>query len=200
MEQVSRRIIVVTDGDKIALRALCIAAKRTHCRVISQSAGNPTRLGGIELVELIKQTPYDPVLVMLDDNGDYNESAGETALSVLAQHPDIRVIGALAVASNTPKVYGTAVDFSVDRRGNRVETGVDKDGIPIMDFMVFGDTVDILRKENIPLIVGIGDIGKMRGYDAPEKGAPVTTKALRLIIAKSSHSPHTAHSLPSERA
>jgi stage V sporulation protein AE len=200
MEGVSHRIIVVTDGDKLALRALKIAAKRTHCRVISQSAGNPTRLSGIELVELIKQTPYDPVLVMLDDNGDSNESLGETALSVLAQHPDITVIGALAVASNTPKVNGTAVDFSVDWRGNRVETGVDKDGIPIMDFMVFGDTVDILRKENIPLIVGIGDIGKMQGFDAPEKGAPITTKALRFMIARSTHSTHSAHSLPSWHA
>lgn len=179
---ISSRVIVVTDGDQMAKRALKIAAKRTHCRVISRSAGNPTPLSGVQLVNLVRQTPYDPVIVMLDDNGDSNESDGEQALSVLLSHPGIRVIGALAVASNTTAVRGVAVDFSVDCECRRVETGVDKNGIAINSYLVFGDTVDILRRHETPLIIGIGDIGKMGGRDSPERGAPVTTKAIEYIL------------------
>lgn len=41
-----RRVILVTDGDHIAKRALQVAAKRIHARVISRSAGIPTPLSG----------------------------------------------------------------------------------------------------------------------------------------------------------
>ncbi len=37
-------------------------------------------------------------------------------------------------------------------------------------------------KCNIPLIVGIGDIGKMDGKDDCEIGAPIITKAMEEII------------------
>ncbi len=189
------RVIIVTDGDKLALRALKMAAKRTHCWVVAQSAGNPTHLSGVELVQLVRAAPFDPVVILLDDNGDRNEAHGETALSVLAEHPDIQVIGALAVASNTPHVHGAPVDFSIDCTGNRVETGVDKDGKAIPDYLVFGDTVDVLRRADIPVIIGIGDIGKMCGEDAPERGSPITTKALQMIRDTIARNLHNAHSL-----
>lgn len=181
-EDAQRRVIVVTDGDHMALRALRIAAKRTGCRLISRSAGNPTPLTGVEMVSLIRQAPYDPVIVMLDDNGDGYESGGEQALSVLIHHPDVRVIAALAVASNTSSVDGVAIDFSVDAEGRKVETAVDKDGNPLQTYIVRGDTVDILRRVDAPLVVGIGDIGKMHGKDTPERGAPVTTTAIEWIL------------------
>lgn len=191
-----RRVIVVTDGDSFARRALSIAAKQLHMRVISRSAGNPTRLSGTEIVKYVKQTPYDPVLVMLDDNGDTGQARGEEALAVLCQHPDIEVIGALAVASNTSTVQGVGVDFSIDANGHRIETGVDKDGYSHGRYMVFGDTVDILRTLNLPVIVGIGDIGKMAGIDSPERAAPITTQAIRALVEAYEHRrmSHLAHS------
>lgn len=177
-----RRVILVTDGDVLARRALEVAAKRIHARVISRSAGNPTPLSGVELVVFVKQAPYDPVIIMLDDNGNHYEGGGEEALQVLLVHPDIEIMGALAVASNTSLVLGVPVDFSIDYRGRRVETGVNKDGQAVAQYLVFGDTVDALRGLQVPVIVGIGDIGKMAGRDSPERGAPVTTRALRALI------------------
>lgn len=178
-----RQVILVTDGDTFARRALEIAAKQLKMRVISRSAGNPTRLSGVEIVEYVKQAKYDPVLVMFDDNGDGNQARGEEALHVICNHPDIEVIGALAVASNTSLVGGVGVDFSIDANGHRVSTGVNKDGQPIPRYLIFGDTVDALSQLNLPVIVGIGDIGKMAGRDSPERAAPVTTEALRCLMA-----------------
>ncbi len=197
LPEATRRVIVVTDGDHMAFRALRVAARRTGCRLISRSAGNPTPLSAIELVQLIRKTPYDPVVVMLDDNGDGNEAGGEQALSVLLNHPDIRVIATLAVASNTNRVQGVAIDFSIDASGNRVETAVDKDGVPCPSYLIHGDTVDILRRVDAPLVIGIGDIGKMNGKDAPERGAPVTTAALEWILLSSKSSTAGAHNVTS---
>jgi stage V sporulation protein AE len=177
-----REVIVVTDGDHFAKRALEVAARQIPAAVISQSAGNPTRLSGVEIVRYVCEAELDPVIVMLDDNGNRNEARGEQALKVLLTHPDIQVIGALAVASNTSCVRGVPVDFSIDCDGRRVETGVNKDGKPIPRHLVFGDTVDALRRRRVPVIVGIGDIGKMGGRDAPEHASPITTKALRELI------------------
>jgi len=187
MGETCKRVIVVTDGDELAKRALQIATRRIHGRIISKSAGNPTPLSGVEMVQYIKRAKYDPVVVMLDDNGDRNEANGEQALLVLFNHPDIKVIGALAVASNTNHVLGVPVDFSIDCNGRRVETAVNKDGIAIASYLIFGDTVDALRNLSVPVIIGIGDVGKMGGRDAPEIGAPITTKALRAIIHTSTH-------------
>lgn len=180
-----KRVIVVTDGDHVAMRALRMAARRTGCHLIAQTEGNPTPLSGVEMVNYIREAPSDPVVVMLDDNGNGQISKGEEALSVLLHHPDIEVLAVLAVASNTSSVSGVAIDFSVNYLGKKVETAVDKDGVPINSYLVSGDTVDILRHIDPPLVIGIGDIGKMNGHDAPERGAPVTTAAFEWIILQS---------------
>ncbi|KPV43527.1 stage V sporulation protein AE [Alicyclobacillus ferrooxydans] len=199
MENVHRkkRVILVTDGDTFARRALEIAAKQLKMRVISRTAGNPTRLSGTEIVHFVKQAAYDPVLVMFDDNGDGNQAGGEQALHVICNHPDIEVMGALAVASNTSLVKGVGIDFSIDADGHTVSTGVDKDGHPIHRYMVFGDTVDALRDLNLPVIIGIGDLGKMSGSDSPERAAPVTTAALRQLMeayeARTRQGAHSNH-------
>lgn len=198
-ERVARRqVILVTDGDTYARRALEIAARQLHMRVISRTAGNPTRLSGIEIVQYVKQAKYDPVLVMFDDNGNLNEGDGEEALRVLCTHPDIEVIGALAVASNTSLVQGVGVDFSIDANGHVVQTGVDKDGMPIRRYMVFGDTVDALRDLNLPVVVGIGDVGKMAGHDAPERAAPITRRALEAIVSAYGRRQNTAAHSPAD--
>lgn len=180
-----RKVIFITDGDSVAKDVIENVAQKIGGRCISSSAGNPTMLSGVEIVEKIKDTPYDPVLVMFDDNGRMFKGKGETAMEYIAKHPDISVLGAIAVASNTKSVSGIKVDFSIDQNGNIVKNGVNKEGISIIDSnRVYGDTVDILNYLELPIIIGIGDIGKMEGRDLLKKGAPITLKAINIILER----------------
>jgi stage V sporulation protein AE len=180
-----RRIIIVTDGDTFARRAVERATINIGGRCISRSAGNPTPLNGQEIVELIKQAKHDPVVVMVDDRGHHRMGKGEEALYKIVNHPDIEVMGIIAVASNTDAVNGIKVDFSITCDGNIVKEAVDKEGINTHQKKLYGDTVDVLSSCNVPLIIGIGDIGKMNGKDDCEIGAPIITKALEEIINRS---------------
>ncbi|KEO84339.1 stage V sporulation protein AE [Tumebacillus flagellatus] len=190
-----RKVIVVTDGDQVARRAVEEAASQVGCRVISRSSGNPTPLDGEQIVRLVQHAKHDPVVVMFDDNGNGDFGYGEQAIQYLTQHPEIEVLGAVAVASNTPFVEGVHVDLSIDQNLRVIEDGVDKDGIPVKngEGVVYGDTVDVLSECDIPIIVGVGDIGKMQGKDHFMKGAPVT-KAAFLEILKRSGYEHAADS------
>lgn len=180
-----RRVIFVTDGDVIAKQVIEETAKKIGGRCISSSAGNPTPFSGEEIVEMILKTPYDPVLVMFDDNGLRYKGKGEKAMEFIAKHPDIHVIGAIAVASNTKFVDGTTIDFSIDKRGKIVESGVNKDGDTVGGpLRVYGDTVDVLNRLEIPVIIGIGDIGKMKGRDHIHHGSPITLKAIQTILER----------------
>lgn len=182
-----RKVIVITDGDQVARRAVELAGKHVGGRVISRSAGNPTPLNGEDLVSLIQEAKNDPVLVMFDDNGDGEEGFGEEALRYVASHPSIEILGALAVASHTPFVEGTLVDYSIDAEGNWIQEGVDKDGIrvPLKESIIMGDTVDVLREISCPITIGIGDPGKMKGKDSLHLGAPITTAAIQKILTHS---------------
>jgi stage V sporulation protein AE len=181
-----RRVILVTDGDEFACRAIERVAAEIGGRCISRSQGNPTKLSGEQLVELILQTPHDPVFVMFDDCGAVGEGAGEQALRYVAGHEQIEVLGALAVASNTHQHEWTKVDVSVDRDGCLTEYGVDKEGIRDLEIgRINGDTVYCLDQLNIPIVVGIGDIGKMGCRDHAKNGAPITRKAVELILERS---------------
>lgn len=179
-----RRVILVTDGDRIAKKAVEVAARNVGARCISCSAGNPTTWSGEGLVELIKKAPRDPVVVMLDDRGYNGTGRGEAALAYIAKHPDIQVLGVVAVASNTEKVCGCRVDASITCSGAVIEGPVDKWGRP-GESLLEGDTVEVLDSLDIPLVIGIGDIGKMCGADEAEKGAPLTTRALKIILDRS---------------
>ncbi|MCL6586114.1 MAG: stage V sporulation protein AE [Anoxybacillus sp.] len=181
-----RRVIIVTDGDEFAWRTIEHVAKEVGGRCISRSRGNPSVLTGKELVQLILQAPYDPVFVMFDDCGAIGEGAGEQALKYVATHKQIEVIGAIAVASNTHQHEWTKVDVSIDRDGYLTEYGVDKEGIREFDIgRVNGDTVYCLEQLNIPIIVGIGDIGKMGYRDHIKYGSPITKQAVELILERS---------------
>lgn len=179
-----RKVILVTDGDRIAKNAVEVAAKNIGARCISASAGNPTMCSGEELVTMIKQAPIDPVVVMLDDRGYNGEGRGERALAFITRHPDIQVLGVLAVASNTENVSGCRVDASITNSGQIVEGAVDKNGKPKPNPQE-GDTLEVIDRLNLPLVIGIGDIGKMEGADEAGKGAPLTTRAFQTIIEKS---------------
>jgi stage V sporulation protein AE len=183
---VKKRVIFITDGDLYALRVAEHAAKQIGGRCISQSWGNPTRKSGHELVEMIRQTPFDPVLIMFDDCGYKGEGPGEQAMRIIHQQPDLEVIGAVAVASKTHFAEWTKVHCSIDRYGELTEFGIDKSGLPDLEIgRINGDTVYILDELNLPIVIGMGDIGKMAGHDSIEKGAPITMKAINLILERS---------------
>lgn len=177
---------MITDGDDAARKAIELVAKEIGGRCITSSGGNPSHLSGREVVNLIKKTPSDPVLVMFDDCGFTEEGPGEEAMRYVATHEDIQVIGAIAVASKTHASEWTRVDVSIDKNGHLTEYGVDKFGLADIELgRINGDTVYNLNELGIPFIVGLGDIGKMSGKDEVEKGAPITKKAVQLILERS---------------
>ncbi|MEH7416041.1 stage V sporulation protein AE [Neobacillus drentensis] len=183
---IRRRVILITDGDEYAKRAVEYVAKEIGGRCITSSYGNPSKLTGPEIVRLIKKTPHDPVLVMFDDSGIVGEGAGESALKYVATHKDIEVLGAIAVAARSRHEEWTRVDVSIDRDGILTPYGVDKYGIQELELgRINGDTVYCLDELDIPLIVGVGDIGKMARHDSYKSGAPITKKAVELILERS---------------
>ncbi|MED4581476.1 stage V sporulation protein AE [Brevibacillus choshinensis] len=187
MDRQQRKVILVTDGDHIAQKVVETVARELGGRCISLSAGNPTPLRGSQMVELIKMAPHDPVIVMFDDNGDFGRGRGEQALEYVVKHPDIEVIGAIAVASNTRFVQGATVAYSVDNHGQIVEEAVDKDGYADEELKhrIYGDTVDILNALQVQNVIGIGDIGKMEGKDSLQNGCPITRIAVQWILERS---------------
>ncbi|ENQ3078832.1 stage V sporulation protein AE [Bacillus multifaciens] len=181
-----RRVILVTDGDEYAQRTIELLAKEFGGRCISASQSNPTKLTGRKIVELIMQTPHDPVFVMFDDSGYIGEGSGEKALKYVAMNKQVDVIGVLAVASNTHHWEWARVDVSVDREGRLTEYGVDKFGLADIEIgRINGDTVYCLDELHVPIIVGIGDIGKMYGNDDWKRGSPITKQAIQLILERS---------------
>jgi len=182
-----RKVIIVTDGDRWASRTIQVAAANVGARFISLTTGNPTPVSGPEVVKLIKTAPHDPVVIMVDDKGKQGNGKGEKVLEYVAEHPDIEVIGAVAVASNTSHTEGISVSESVTRDCKVIDGPVNKLGCPEEPGHKYleGDTVDIINKLNIPIVVGTGDTGKMDFADDFGKGAPVTTKALMEIINRS---------------
>jgi stage V sporulation protein AE len=187
-EFVKRNVILVTDGDKCAKKAVETAAVNIGGRCISRSAGNPTPLTGKEIIEYVKDAKYDPVVVMVDDRGNTHMGPGEEALEYILKSEDINVMGVIAVASNTNGVKGIKIDRSIDREGNVIPEAVDKYGISKDDKIIKGDTVDVLNKVQKPVIIGIGDPGKMDGFDDFEIGAPIITKAMEEILKINNYS------------
>lgn len=184
-----KKLVLITDGDNVARRAVETAARNLGVRCISRSAFikdcRPAK--GEELIEYIKQAEGDVVLVMFDDQGNYNTGTGEKELKRIATYPDFEILGVVAVASNTSGTDGIRIQLSIDRNGNMVEGPVNKEGDREKKGHKFleGDTVDILNELDIPIIIGIGDIGKMDGADWTSYGAPVTTKAINEILLRS---------------
>lgn len=183
-----RQVILITDGDDYARKTVEHVAKEVGGRCISLSHGNPTALDGPRIVKLIKKAAHDPVFVMFDDSGFVGEGAGEKALKYVANDDDIQVLGIIAVAAKTRQAEWTRVDVCIDREGVLTPYGVDKYGIPELEIgRLGGDTVYCLDELDVPIIVGVGDIGKMAKKDHYEKGSPITKKAVDLILERSGY-------------
>jgi stage V sporulation protein AE len=183
------RVILITDGDLVAQHVVEEIAASLGLRCISASGGNPTPISGEEIVRLLKTVPHDPVLVMFDDRGRRDKGKGEIAMEFVASHPDIDVLGAVAVASNTTGIDGIEADACITSGGDVVRQPVNKNGSiksTCRDHPVItGDTVDVLNQVDIPVVIGVGDIGKMDKADDIERGAPVTKKAIEEILKRS---------------
>lgn len=181
-----RKVIYVTDGDGAAVKAVAAATKKLGMHCLMLSGGNPTSHSYEELRTQIHESPAAVTVILFDDAGAAYEGKGEAMMVRLTQDDDVEVIGALAVASAERSGDWTHVHVSVDRYRNLEARGVDKEGfVDIENHRVHGDTVYTLDRLNIPLIVGIGDLGKMGGRDDVRKGSPVTQTALQLILERS---------------
>ncbi|HEX2928041.1 MAG TPA: stage V sporulation protein AE, partial [Ruminiclostridium sp.] len=111
---------------------------------------------------------------------------------LLIYPPDVEVLGAVAVASNTKGCQGVEVDACIASDGQVTETPVDKlgeagseQGGVQSSAVVQGDTVDVLNEVEVPVIIGVGDIGKMDKKDDITRGAPVTKRAITEILERS---------------
>ncbi|HML87215.1 MAG TPA: stage V sporulation protein AE [Methylomusa anaerophila] len=188
-QQKKIRVVMVTDGDRVAQHVIENIAGSLGLRCISASGGNPTPISGEKIVELLKTVHHDPVLVMFDDRGRQDKAQGETAMEYVASHPEIEVLGAVAVASNTAGIDGVTADACIDCYGNIVNDPVDKYGEVKAKTgkkpVISGDTVDVLNDMEIPVIIGVGDIGKMDKADDLKCGAPITRKAIEEILKRS---------------
>ncbi|MCR6545835.1 stage V sporulation protein AE [Dehalobacterium formicoaceticum] len=192
MDHKKRKVIIITDGDEVAKKTIEKVATKVGGCCISASAGNPTPLSGEEIISLIKEARSDPVLVMLDDKGCCSQGKGEKALEYLAKSEEVQLIGVLAVASNTLFTQGVSIDHAITMDGQMIHRPVNKDGEPEKTghHILEGDTVGILNslKNQIPMIIGIGDIGKMHGRDHAASGGKITTQAIKYLLKRDGES------------
>ncbi len=177
-----RKVILVTDGDRAAKEAVEKAAANIGGRCISSSAGNPTVLSGEEIVRRILTAPNDPVVVMVDDKGALGKGPGEAVMEFMLENKQLDVLGIVAVSSMGKDCNGLDIKLSVTKAGKVVKNAVNKNGDDTKNNKVCGDTLSILKSRRDLFIVGMGDPGKMDYQDDVRKGAPITTKALRIIL------------------
>jgi stage V sporulation protein AE len=178
------QVIVVTDADETAWRAVSAAGESLGIPTLRLSHGNPTPVSGRRLVDAIRASGRSPIVVMVDDRGESGRGPGERALGALLREDDIDVVGVVAVASHTPHVDGVRPDVSVTAEGEVISGAVDKDGEPARG-LLRGDTVDEIKRSGRDVfVVGLGDPGKMDGHDRLGAGVPATRKALELVLER----------------
>lgn len=180
-----RKVILVTDGDMVAKDAVETATANIGGRCISASAGNPTTLTGQEILTKISEAAHDPVVVMADDRGVKGEGPGESAMAAIFDSGEVDILGVVAVSSNGKDCNGLNVSCSVTKDGEVVHKAVNKHGENVHTNEICGDTLSILKSRHNLFIVGIGDPGKMDYKDEVIRGAPITTKALQIIMEHS---------------
>lgn len=185
------RVILVTDADCTAREAVEVAARNVGGRCISLSGcrhPEDARWTPQEIEELIHAAEHDPVVVMVDDEGRAGEGVGETVIRHLAQVEGIEILGVVAVASNTADARPISVNASVTRHGEVIGSAVNKGGdLDGSGLLLKGDTTEILSELGIGVVVGMGDPGKMDHADSPQRGAEITTAALREVMQRSGH-------------
>ncbi|WP_276202156.1 stage V sporulation protein AE [Salsuginibacillus kocurii] len=169
----------VTDGDSKAIQAVKNAARHLQLGVVVSSPPLAKMTGQIN------RQPFSRVVVLFDDYGSHEIGVGEELMQQLSEDPRYEIIGALAVASTAHQYDWTHVDVSIDRFGEITQYGVDKEGWTELEVQrIKGDTTSVLDQLSIPLIVGIGDLGKMGRRDDPVFGSEITLKALQFVLER----------------
>lgn len=87
-----RKVILVTDGDSVAQKAVEIASANIGGRCISVSAGNPTPLTGEQIVKQVLKAEHEPVVVMVDDRGAEGIGVGEEAMEYILKDENVDVL------------------------------------------------------------------------------------------------------------
>ncbi len=182
-------VIIVTDGDAAAQAALETACYDLDLFFLRLNSINSIPLNGPETVRQILQAPKAPVVIAVDDCGQPGVGPGEEVMECLLREPRIKVLGVVAVASNT-RVKGIPVECSVTAQGRVVKAPVDKTGERrSAAFFQQGDTLEIMHKHPDVMVIGCGDLGKMNGCDDKSQGASITSRCLQEIIDRSRHKP-----------
>ncbi len=171
-----KTVIVVTDGDGKARRAIELAAKKLGMYVVTCSAGSPTRAHPEDVEREIAEADGELIVVMADDGGQVGEGAGERLIKVLSEHGLLNAV--VAAASDTPGVTKIEVKESVTVDGRTTARAVDKAGRKKRSKMLAGDTAEGAAGLHVP-VIGIGDPGKV-GVD--KKGARAMERALREAV------------------
>ncbi len=180
-----KRVIIITDADEYARKSVITISKEIGGYCLADFASNPTEVEPKDFIQRILSINEDPIYVLVDDAGIQGIGPGEKVIQALFDHPDIVIIGALAVASHTRHSEWTRIDLAINQDGEFVGNGVDKEGVIELEGpRINGDTVYILDQLQIPNVIAIGDIGKMHGKDDVKKGSPITKKALKFILER----------------
>ncbi|MDC3415426.1 stage V sporulation protein AE [Aquibacillus salsiterrae] len=180
-----KKVIIITDGDEYARKTIDYLANQLGGTSLSELTNNPSKVPPEKVLQAVHEAKQEPVYVLIDDAGVQGVGFGEKILSSLAEDPKIEIIGAIAVAAHTKNMEWCRFTFAIDNEGNQIPYGVDKKGIPIPEVgRINGDTIYLLDQLDLPLVIAIGDIGKMDGKDDIKKGSPVTRKALEIIFER----------------
>lgn len=180
-----KKVIIITDGDVYAKKTLDYLADQIGGTCLAYLSDNPTVASVEEIKEAIYQAKSEPVYVLVDDAGVVGAGAGEKIVMTIADDPTIEIMGAIAVAAHTKNIEWSRFTFAIDQNGELIPNGVDKEGIPLPDIgRINGDTVYCLDQLDLPIVIAIGDIGKMRGKDDIKKGSPITRKAIEIILER----------------
>ncbi|WP_186578308.1 stage V sporulation protein AE [Aquibacillus kalidii] len=180
-----KKVIVITDGDEYARKTINFLAGEIGGTSLSFLSDNPTHVSPEEVKKAIQNATSEPVYVLVDDAGTQGIGSGEKILISLAEDPEVEILGAIAVAAHTKNLEWSRFTVAIDNQGELIANGVDKQGIPIPEVgRINGDTVYALDQLDLPIVVAIGDIGKMYGRDDIKKGSPITRQAIEMILER----------------
>ncbi|WP_077621674.1 stage V sporulation protein AE [Sediminibacillus massiliensis] len=180
-----KKVIVITDGDAYARKTIDYLSKQLGGTCLAYLSDNPTHASSYQVIKAVLRAKKEPVYVLIDDAGATGVGAGERILLDMAEHPGIKIIGAIAVAAHTKNAEWSRFTFAIDQDGELIPNGISKEGIPIPEVgRINGDTVYVLDQLDLPLIIAIGDIGKMQGKDDIAIGSPITRKAIEIIMER----------------
>ncbi|SDL64637.1 stage V sporulation protein AE [Sediminibacillus halophilus] len=180
-----KKVIIITDGDEYAKKTMDYLSQQLGGTCLAYLSDNPTHASEKQVTEAIMAAPEEPVYVLIDDAGAPGPGAGEKILLGLAKNENIQIMGAIAVAAHTKNAEWTRFTLAIDQDGQLTSNGISKEGIPIPEIgRINGDTIYSLDQVDIPVVVAIGDIGKMQGKDDIKKGSPITRKAIEIILER----------------